>query len=236
MSGAEPPQPEDAGAPGAREPLGEAGGGWGPGAGTAPGAPAGGWSSAPSGPWGASTPPAGPVGGFAPPDPAAVKGPPWPELIAVGPYTPRPMIRWPIIGGLVLVVVYVVIVLIATNSTSLSQAAWLHAHQGTIDAFTRDQQNLATDNPTNGGNVSLYLNDWRKLHQDAAAAASLPNPGGAATAPWREMINDYFNGSAEIIEAIVNHNQSLLDQALRNLNAGDAAATQFNKAMGISPP
>lgn len=165
-----------------------------------------------------------------------MKGPPWPELIAVGPYTPPRMIRWPIIGGLVLVIVYVVFIVIVSSSTSISHAAWLADHEGTINTLNRDQQNLAADNPSQGGNAQQWIADWRALHSDAAAAAELPNPGGSATAPWREMINDYFNGSSEIIQAIQNHDQSLLQEAQRNLVAGDAAAAQFNKAMGISSP
>ena len=211
--------------------------GWGPEAGSGPGgAPAGGWSSTPSGPWGSGSAPPPPGYGFAPPDPAAVSGPPWPELIAVGPYTPPRMIRWPIIGGLVLVVLYVALIVIAASSTSVSHGEWLAEHQGTIDTLNRDQQNLAADNPSRGGNASQWLADWRTFHQDAAAAASLPNPGGSATAPWREMVNDYFNGSAEIIQAIETQNQTLLQQAQRDLVAGDAAAAEFNKAMGISSP
>lgn len=211
--------------------------GWGPEAGSAPaGAPAGGWSSSPSGPWGSGPTPPPPGYGFAPPDPAAASGPPWPELIAVGPYTPPRMIRWPILADLIVVVVGVIVILVATNSTSPSQAAWLHAHQGVIDALNRDQEDLASDNPSRGGSAVQYLADWRRLHRDVGAAASLPNPGGSATAPWREMVNDYFNGSAEIIQAIVARNQSLAEQANRDLAAGDAAAAQFNKAMGISSP
>lgn len=146
------------------------------------------------------------------------------------------MIRWPIIGGLLLIVAYIVVFAIATSSTSVSHAEWLADHQGTINTLNRDQQNLAADNPSRGGNATQWLADWRAFHQDSAAAASLPNPGGSATAPWREMVNNYFNGSAEIIQAIETQNQSLLQQAQRDLQAGDAAAAQFNKAMGISSP
>jgi hypothetical protein len=219
-------------------PPGEAGrSGWGPEAGARmPGAPAGGWSSAPRGPWasGASPGPSGP--GFARPDPAVVAGPPWPELIAVGPYTPPRMIRWPIVGGLALVVVYVILMLVVTSPTSPSHSAWLAEHQGTIDTLNRDARNLGADNPAQGGSAVRYLADWRAFHQDVGAAASLPNPGGSATVPWREMINDYFNGSAEIIQGMRTGNSSLLQQAQRDLQAGDAASREFNKAMGISPP
>ena len=229
-----PPPPEEEETPGPEDRQEPA---WGPEAGSPPaGAPAGGWSSAPSGPWGSGSAPPPPGYGFAPPDPAVVSGPPWPELIAVGPYTPPRMIRWPIIGGLVLIVAYIVLIVIATSSTSVSHAAWLADHEGTINTLNRDQQNLAADNPARGGNATQWLADWRTFHQDSAAAASLPNPGGSATAPWREMVNNYFNGSAEIIQAIETQNQSLLQQAQRDLQAGDAAAAQFNKAMGISSP
>ena len=233
------PSPPGATGPAGLEPQPGRGGesGWGPEAGTAPpGTPAGGWSSAPSGPWGSHPGIGAPEFGSAPPDPAAVSGPPWPELIAVGPYAPPRMIRWPIVGGLVLVVVYVIIIVIASSSTSISHAAWLADHDGTINTLNRDQQNLSADNPSRGGNAVQWMADWRTFHQDAGAAASLPNPGGSATAPWREMINDYYNGSAEIVQAIDTHNQALLQQAQHDLEAGDSAAAEFNKAMGISSP
>src|ERR1700752_1643551 len=44
---------------------------------------------------------------FAPPDPAAVSGPPWPDLVAVGHYTPPRMIRWPIGVGLTVLIAVV---------------------------------------------------------------------------------------------------------------------------------
>jgi hypothetical protein len=45
--------------------------------------------------------PLGPPG--APPDPAAVTGPPWPRLVAAeGTYTPPRLIRWPIVLGILL--------------------------------------------------------------------------------------------------------------------------------------
>jgi hypothetical protein len=173
---------------------------------------------------------------FAPPDPAAVAGPPWPVLVAVGSYSPPRMIRWPVVAALAAVVVWVLLIIVATSSTSPSHAEWLARHDGTINTLNRDQQNLNSDNPARGGNAAQWLTDWRTFHQDVAAAASLPNPGGSATVAWREMINDYFNGSGDIIQAIETHNQALLPQAQRDLVAGSSAATEFNKAMGINSP
>lgn len=208
--------------------------GWGPG----PGAPAAqpppleapaGWAR-PDG-WAPD-----PQDRFARPDPATVAGPPWPTLVAVGSYAPPRMIRWPVAAGLALLAAYVIALLVITSSTSISHAAWLADHDGTINTLNRDQQNLAADNPANGGNASQWLNDWITFHRDVAGAASLPNPGGSATAPWREMINDYFNGSAEIIQAINTQNATLVPQAERDLQAGNKASARFNSAMGISSP
>lgn len=146
------------------------------------------------------------------------------------------MIRWPIAAGLVLLAAYIIALLVITSSTSISHAGWLADHDGAINTLNRDQQNLAADNPANGGNASQWLSDWVTFHRDVAGAASLPNPGGSATAPWREMINDYFNGSAEIIQAINSQDRSLIPQAERDLQAGSRAAARFNSAMGISSP
>ena len=204
---------------------------WGPGAGAPTGEPP--FPEPPAG-WATG---AAQEEGFAPPDPALVAGPPWPALIAVGPYAPPRMIRWPVVPGLALAVAFVVALLVFTSPTSISHSAWLAEHGlGTINTLNRDQQNLSADNPANGGNASQWLNDWITFHRDVAAAASLPNPGGSATAPWREMINDYFNGSAGIIQAIQTHDRTLLPQAERDLQAGSRAAARFNAAMGISSP
>ena len=51
--------------------------------------------------------------------------------------------------------------------------------------------------------------------------------------PWREMLNDYANESAEIIQAITSHNPAQLGEAERDLQAGNQAARQFDHAMGV---
>lgn len=57
----------------------------------------GGMAPAGVGTWAPLSPP------NAPPDPAAVTGPPWPRLVAAeGTYTPPRLIRWPIVVGIVL--------------------------------------------------------------------------------------------------------------------------------------
>lgn len=169
--------------------------------------------------------------GWAPPDPAAVSGPPWPALVASGSYTPPPFIRWPIVAGVAALLV-VIVVLVAQLSAP-SRSTWLGRHQSTINTLNRDQRALQADNPTNGGNANKWLTDWRRFHTDALAAASLPNPGGTATVPWREMLNDYANESAEIIQAITSHNPAQLGEAERDLQAGNQAARQFDHAMGV---
>jgi len=47
---------------------------------------------------------------FAPPDPAAVAGPPWPRLVAGPGYRPPPMLRWPVVVALVAVVAVIILV------------------------------------------------------------------------------------------------------------------------------
>jgi len=186
---------------------------------------------------GAGWAPPPPPAGYAPPDPATMTGPPWPVLVAVGPYTPPRLIRWPIVVGLAVFAAFIIgSVSISINSTSISHASWLADHEGTINTLNRDQQNLSADNPAQGGDATQWLVDWRTFHQDVGRAASLPNPGGSATAPWREMINDFYNGSGEIIQALVNRDQGLAQQGQRDLSAGAQAAGQFNRAMGISTP
>lgn len=173
---------------------------------------------------------------FAPPDPAAVSGPPWPVLVAVGHHVPPRMLRWPIVAGLVLLIGIVVPVLALSGSSTLSHRVWIADHIQTIDSINHDLQLLSADNPSRGGQASKWLADWDTLHTDAAAAASLPNPGGSADAPWREMINNYYNGSGEIVQGLRTGNQSLISRAERDLAAGDRAAALFNREMGVSPP
>jgi hypothetical protein len=174
--------------------------------------------------------------GWAPPDPAAVSGPPWPALIATGEYSPPPLLRWPIAAGILLFAAYVVLLIsgaFSTTSTPDSRASWLAKNEPAIQALNRDQAALRSDNPSAGGSAAKWLADWRRLHDAAVAAASLPNPGGAATAPWREMLNNYVNGSSEVIQAVDNRDAPELNQAQRDLAAGDQAAKRFNQAMGF---
>jgi hypothetical protein len=167
-----------------------------------------------------------------------VSGPPWPELVATGSYTPPPLIRWPIFAGLVAFAVYVAVAAaLASAGHTANRNLWLLNHESTIRALNRDQTNLVADNPTRpGGNAKRWLSDLRTFHDDAVTAASLPNPGGKATVPWREMLGDYVNGSAEIVQAVESRNGDELAQASRDLDAGDQAAHQFNQAMGITAP
>ena len=173
---------------------------------------------------------------FAPPDPAAVNGPPWPRLVAVGNYVPPRMIRWPIVAGILAALVGFIVWIVLASGGTFSHRVWMVQHRQTIDAINRDLRLLITDNPSKGGNASNWLADWDTLHNDTASAASLPNPGGSADAPWREMINNYYNGSAEIVQGIRTSNQPLISRAERDLAAGDRAAAQFNRDMGVSPP
>jgi hypothetical protein len=177
--------------------------------------------------------------GFAPADPAAVSGPPWPPLIAPPGYTPPRLISWPIFVGLgaavaavVLAVALPFVVFSSGLTNRLSHASWLAAHESTIKQLNEDQLAITSEK----SNPSAALADWQRFHADTEAAASLPNPGGAATVPWREMLQDYITGSGEVIQAAQTQNRAELNQAQAILGAGDAAARQFNRAMGITSP
>jgi hypothetical protein len=140
------------------------------------------------------------------------------------------------VAGILVFAAYVVLLVsgaFSTTSKADSRASWLAKNEPAIQALNRDQAALRTDNPSTGGSAAKWLADWSRLHDDAVAAASLPNPGGAATAPWREMLNNYVNGSSEVIQAVDNRNTQELNQAQRDLAAGDQAAQRFNQAMGL---
>jgi hypothetical protein len=141
--------------------------------------------------------------------------------------------------GVAALAIYVGAVLIAgtfSGSASTNARSWLKANEGWIAAFRHDQVALQADNPGAGGQETRWLADWRSLRGDAEGAAGAPNPGGAATVPWREMLNDYVAGAAEVIQAESTHNLVERAQADRDLQAGDAAALLFERAMGIRPP
>jgi hypothetical protein len=173
--------------------------------------------------------------GFGPADPAAVSGPPWPVLVARGPYQPPRFIIWPIfvaVGAAVACIVLFTVFSSPGLSKRLAHASWLANHESTINTLNQDQRAILAD----ARNPPAWLADWQKLHTDAEAAASLPNPGGSATVPWREMLQDYVTGSADLLQAVQTRNQSELQRAEAVLGAGDAAAHQFNQAMGLTSP
>ena len=172
---------------------------------------------------------------FAPPDPAAVGGPPWPALIAVGHFVPPRMIRWPIVVGFLALAVAIVVAIAVSGSNTISHRVWIAEHIRTIDTINQDERATIADNPAQGGSASKWIADWESFHNDVAAAASLPNPGGAANAPWRELINDYYNGSSEILQGVRTANTGLINRALRDLAAGNSAAREFDRVMGLSP-
>jgi hypothetical protein len=183
--------------------------------------------------------PAAAPGPPGPVDPAAAPGPPGPALIASPGYRPPPLIRWPIALGVAAVATAAGLLVssaLSTRTAPTPQVSWLVAHDSAILKLNRDQSALRTGNPATGGSTSRWLTEWRTFHDDAVAAADLPNPGGPATAPWREMLNDYVNGSTEITQAVATRNTQELDQAQRDLAAGDQAAHAFNQAMGIPTP
>jgi hypothetical protein len=168
-----------------------------------------------------------------------VSGPPWPALIAPSGYTPPPLLRWPVAAGVAVLAVYVALLLsgaFSVNVGTVTHAGWLVNHESAIRTLNRDQTALGADNPTTGGNAAKWLADWRRFHDDAVVATGLPNPGGSATVPWREMLNDYVNGSSEIVQAIATRNSQELSQAQLDLQAGDQAAHRFNQAMGLPTP
>jgi hypothetical protein len=134
-----------------------------------------------------------------------------------------------------LVVLAVVAVALATahrtpaSRSATSPVAWIAANHGTIEGLNRDLTAIHAAE----ANPARWLQDWHRFHDDAEAAATLSNPGGQATGYWREMLNDYVNGSADLIQAEQAHNQTELTQAEQVLAAGDSAAQSFNQAMGL---
>ncbi len=66
----------------------------------------------------------------APPDPAAVTGPPWPRLVAAhGTYTPPRLIRWPIVVGIVLLAGWISVAVAGrTTAPPVSPAAASSPH------------------------------------------------------------------------------------------------------------
>jgi hypothetical protein len=178
---------------------------------------------------------------WGPPDPAAVSGPPWPVLVASGPYTPPDLLRWPVAVGVAAVLVYLLSVIISGGSgpgVATSQASWLAANDRWIVALNRDQDALRADTPAAGtpaagASQARWLADWQHLRDDAEAAAAAPSPGGRATVPWREMLNDYAAGSSAILQGLATRNPAEVAAAGRDVVAGDAAARRFNQAMPV---
>ena len=146
------------------------------------------------------------------------------------------MIRWPIVVGLAVLIGVVVPITFPSGSTTPSHRVWIAEHMRTINSINGDLKQLNADNPSRGGSATQWLADWNLLHNDAASAATLPNPGGSADAPWREMLNNYYNGSAEIVQGIRSGDQALIARAEQDLAAGDRAAAQFNRKMGVRSP
>jgi hypothetical protein len=101
-----------------------------------------------------------------------------------------------------------------------------------IELLARDEAALMTDDSPAVGDAQR-LADWRQFRSDVALAASLPNPGGRATTPWREMLNDYATASADVVEALTTDDASAVPEAQRDIAAGVAAARQFDQAIGI---
>jgi hypothetical protein len=139
--------------------------------------------------------------------------------------------------GVAVLVVYLLTVILTGGSgagEASPQASWLVANDHWIVTLNDDQNALRADNPAGGGSQAHWLADWPRLRDDAQAAAAAPNPGGSATVPWREMLNDYVAGSTEVIEGLAIRNAAEVTAAQRDLLAGDAAAHRFNHAMGIA--
>ncbi len=124
-------------------------------------------------------------------------------------------------------------VVFSPGHPSSGGASWLAHNDGVIRALNVDQANLQADASANPNGRSA-LADWQRFHQDAVDAASLPNPGGRATGPWREMLNDFIVGSQSVIQGIDAHDESLVKQAQLDLTAGGAAVAQFDRAMGLT--
>jgi hypothetical protein len=157
--------------------------------------------------------------------------------VASGPYTPPALLRWPVAVGVAAVLVYLLSVIISGGSgpgVAASQASWLAANDRWIVALNHDQNALRADTPAAGASQVRWLADWQHLRDDAEAAAGAPSPGGRATVPWREMLNDYAAGSAAILQGLATRNPAEVAAAGRDVAAGDAAARRFNQAMPVA--
>jgi hypothetical protein len=165
-----------------------------------------------------------------------VAGPPWPELVATSPYRPPRLIRWPVVVALMALAALAGALIASAAGGSSSQStslAWLSAHATTIAQLNRDQTALVADRPTGHGSTARWAVEWQTFHSDAVSAASIPNPGGEATVPWREMLNDFVAGSASYVQALTTGDRTQALIAQRELEAGDQAAGRFNAAMGL---
>jgi hypothetical protein len=169
-------------------------------------------------------------------DPTVADRPPWPRLVATGAYQPPPLITWPILLGLAAVAVYTVAFLaLGASSGPSQQTRWLERNGGVIARLTADQRAIAADYRDSSGTAAL-VRDWTKLHHDAVEATSIANPGGSATVPWREMLNDFVNSSSDVVQGIVHRDNSLISQAEAELQAAEQASAQFYRAMGVTTP
>ncbi len=149
-------------------------------------------------------------------------------------YSPPRLILWPIVAGLAAVVVCLVVAIAVSSANSSSpQSTWRDHHAATIQKLAKDETALLTDeSPAVGDGQRLV--DWKRFESDVAAASALPNPGGSATTPWREMLNDYATASNDVVTALTTNDTSAVSEAERDLAAGVAAARQFDQAIGIN--
>jgi hypothetical protein len=200
----------------------------------------------------ATAPPSDPLADWTPlpppppsqpaPGDASNAGGPGPVPVAGGSSTrPRPRLtRWPVAVGpiavglsAILVYLFAFVVFSPAHSSSSGGSSWLAHNDAAIQALNVDQAHLEADASADPSGGSARA-DWHRFHQDAVDAAGLPNPGGRATVPWREMLNDFIVGSQAIIQGIDTRDGSLIKQAQMDLTAGGAAATQFDRAMGLN--
>jgi hypothetical protein len=182
---------------------------------------------------------------FAPPDPAAVAGPPWPRLVARPGYQPPPMLRWPI--AVVMVAAIAAIVYLAafgsgsgSPNVPATPSAWLVAHQGVITALNHDVIAIGADSPATGPDPAAWPHNSRgeadlaAFHRDVATAAALPTPAGSAAAPWRQLLHDYAAGSSALLEAMHTANTRLASEGWSDMRAGTEAANRWGAAMGVA--
>jgi hypothetical protein len=163
-------------------------------------------------------------------------GPPWPRLVATGPYAPPRLVKWPVVAGVVLFGGYVAALSLFVGGRQGGPgagAAWLAAHGSQIVALGTDVSKLRSDNPANGGSLATWYADWVRFQADLASASAVAAPPDPAGTAWTEMLTAYRAGTAAVLFELRTGNTGGQSEALSELAQGDRAARRFDAEMGL---